>query len=139
MAQGSDRWDYLSYYERKYLKVAIEAYDKIIEDTDDIPNISQQYQLDIEEVKRAKNYAFGDGVCTWGFTPDLWMAQAWQRLATGEGNECDELLLKHEVFESNLVINQSMTVQDAHLLAQARYPWSLRLLEWRTQNHESTP
>ncbi|MBD2481446.1 hypothetical protein [Planktothrix sp. FACHB-1365] len=42
-----------------------------------------------------------------------------------EINDIDEVLLRHEVLESELVINQGINQLDAHQLAQAQYPWSV--------------
>ena len=92
--------------------------------TDDVPRIANRYQLNLEDVQRAKNYAFGSGVSQNEFIPDNKMVEAWNRIALGEGTDIDEVLLKHEIFESNLVINQGIAQKEAHELAQARYPWS---------------
>ncbi len=43
----------------------------------------------------------------------------------GKGTDIDEVLLRHEVLESELVINQGMNQLDAHQIAQAKYPWSI--------------
>ena len=57
-----DRWQHLNPYEKQCLKLAIQAYEEIMIETQDIPAISQCYQLSLEDVEQAKNYAFGDGV-----------------------------------------------------------------------------
>ncbi len=128
----SEKWVHLDFYEQKAFRKIIQAYDDIMDKTDDISIIAQKYQLNPDEVKRAKNYAFGSGVSQYKFTPDIDMAQAWQRIALGEGNDIDEVLLKHEVYESALVINQGMNQIDAHNLTQEIYPWSV-LLKKRNQ------
>lgn len=86
---------------------------------------SFRYQLTVDQVQRAKNYAFGEGVSLYQFSPDLQMAEAWNRMMLGEGTDIDEVLLRHEVLESELVINQGINQLDAHQLAQAQYPWSV--------------
>jgi len=101
------------------------AYDQIILVTDDIPRIARRYQLSVSDVQRTKDYAFGSGLGASQFSPDIPMAEAWNRMASGQGNDLDEVLLRHEVFESDLVVNQGMNQPDAHNLAQARYPWSI--------------
>ncbi len=53
-----DRWGHLTFYERRYLQDAIKAYDAIVDRVDDIGQIANRYQLDIEDVRRAKDYAF---------------------------------------------------------------------------------
>lgn len=120
-----NKWSHLNQFERKYLKEAIQAYDQIMLEINDVELISNRYQLTVDEVQRAKNYAFGEGVFLYQFSPDLEIAEAWNRMMLGEGTDIDEVLLRHEVLESELVINQGINQLDAHLLAQAQYPWSL--------------
>lgn len=94
-----------------------------------MPEISCRYELDPNDVRRAKDYAFGSGVPQYEFCPDPRMAGAWKRMASGQGTDLDEILLRHEVFESDLVVNRGMNQADAHKLAQQRYPWSILILE----------
>lgn len=122
------RWSHLNQYERKYLKEAMRAYDQIVELTDDVPAIARPYQLSADDVQRAKDYAFGSGVSRYEFSPDLRMAEAWTRMASGQGTDIDEVLLRHEGFESDLVVNQGMNQPDAHQLPQERYPWSVLIM-----------
>jgi hypothetical protein len=129
----SERWKHLDRYEQKCFKARIKAYDEIVEMIDDVQRISVCYQLSFEDVKRAKDYAFGTGVSQNRFIPDSDMAAAWKRLTLGQGNKIDEVLLKHEIFESDLVINQGMNQPDAHNLAQEIYPWS-KLLKEQSEN-----
>lgn len=121
----TDRWSHLNQLERKYLKAAMKAYDEIIESKDDILKIANRYQLNFEDIERAKQYAFGTGVLENQFIPDLQMAQSWERMASGEEIDSDEVLLKHEIRESELVINQGLNQLDAHKIAQKEYPWSI--------------
>ena len=121
----TDRWSHLNKLEKKYLKAAMKAYDKIIESEDDILKIANRYQLNFEDIERAKQYAFGKGVLENQFIPDLQMAQSWERMASGEEIDSDEVLLKHEIRESDLVINQGLNQLDAHKIAQNEYPWSI--------------
>lgn len=62
----------------------MKAYDKIIESEDDILKIANRYQLNFEDIERAKQYAFGKGVLQNQFIPDLRMAQSWERMTLGE-------------------------------------------------------
>ena len=139
LTQGRDqdsqpeRWKHLNQYERKYLKEVMEAYDKIVQDTDDWFRIANCYQLSVEDVQRAKDYAFGSGVSKNKFAPDERMVEAWHRMALGEGTNIDEVLLRHEIFESNLVVNQGMNQKDAHDQAQAIYPWSILIQQSKNQ------
>ncbi|MGM3308641.1 hypothetical protein ACSQ6I_22145 [Anabaena sp. WFMT] len=119
--------------QKKYLKEAMKAYDKIIESKDDILKIANQYQLSSEDIERAKQYAFGKGVLQNQFIPDLRMAQSWERMVLGEEIDSDEVLLKHEILESDLVINQGLNQLDAHKIAQAQYPWSMIITKGNKQ------
>jgi hypothetical protein len=121
----NDRWSHLNQYEKKYLKETMEAYDKIMEVTDDILKIANRYELNFKEIERAKNYAFGDGVKKHQFIPDLLMAEAWERMTSEKEIDIDEIFLKHEILESDLVINQKINQLEAHKIAQKQYPWSL--------------
>ena len=121
----TDRWSHLNKLEKKYLKEAMKAYDKIIESEDDILKIANRYQLNFEDIERAKQYAFGKGVLQNQFIPDLRMAESWERMTLGEEIDSDEVLLKHEILESDLVINQGLNQLDAHKIAQNEYPWSI--------------
>ena len=123
----ADRWSYLNQYEKKYLKEAMKAYDRIIESKDDILKIANRYQLNCEDIERAKQYAFGRGVLQYQFIPDLRMAQSWERMTLGGEIDSDEVLLKHEILESDLVINQGVNQLDTHKIAQDEYPWSLMI------------
>jgi hypothetical protein len=55
------------------------------------------------------------------------MAESWERMTLGEEIDSDEVLLKHEILESDLVINQGMNQLDAHKIAQNKYPWSIMI------------
>ena len=105
----------------------MKAYDRIIESKDDILKIANRYQLNFEDIERAKQYAFGKGVLQNQFIPDLRMAQSWERMTLGEEIDSDEVLLKHEILESDLVMNQGLNQLDAHKIAQTQYPWSMTI------------
>jgi hypothetical protein len=124
MNSEAGRWIHLEQYTKKYLKQEIVAYDEIAQMIDDITIIANCYQVMPQEVMRAKDYAFGSGVSKYRFIPDMDMAMAWKRMAAGKGTAIDEVLLRHEIFESDLVINKGMNQKAAHELAQAKYPWS---------------
>jgi hypothetical protein len=99
-------------------------YDAIMQDKQDIDRIADHYDVSPDAVHRAKDYAFGSGVTKYRFVPNLEMAEAWHRMATAQATDLDELLLRHELLESDLVINQGMDAQAAHILAHRQYPWS---------------
>jgi hypothetical protein len=102
----------------------MDVYDQIQAMEEDILIIAENYQLPTQEIERAKDYAFGNGVARYQFYPDIDMSRAWLRLAKGEGTDVDRVLLLHEIYESQLVIIQGMNQQQAHSMAQKHYPWS---------------
>ena len=124
MTPSSEKWLHLNTYEKRYLKQVIKTYDKIMMETQDIQQIATEYKVSIEEVKRAKDYAFGTGVSQNQFSPDPNMAEVWLRLGSENGTQVDEVLLRHEIYESDLVLNKGYKQANAHKLAQKRYPWS---------------
>jgi hypothetical protein len=65
MTPSSEKWLHLNTYEKRYLKQVIKTYDKIMMETQDIQQIATEYKVSIEEVKRAKNHAFGEGVSSY--------------------------------------------------------------------------
>jgi len=50
----TDRWSHLNKLEKKYLKEAMKAYDKIIESEDDILKIANRYQLNFEDIEKSE-------------------------------------------------------------------------------------
>jgi hypothetical protein len=134
MTNNDDRWQHLNPYERRYSLSAMQAYDEIMLRTTDVIQISERYRLSLEEVKRAKNFAFGDGVSSYEFSPSPDMADAWLRMSSGKETPLDEVLLRHEIYESDLVINQGLKQSDAHKLAQEKYPLSDLLVQSKKDN-----
>lgn len=123
------RWQHLEPFIYKLSKQRIQLYDELMEMTDDIEVISHTYSFSIESVKRAKDYAFGNGVSQYQFYPDSDMAEAWLRLAKGNGTAIDRIFLEHEIYESNLVKNKGMLQKKAHDLTQLKFPWSILIKE----------
>ena len=123
MPISANKWGHLNRYERLYLQPVMDLYDQIEAMEEDVLIIAEYYQLPTQEIERAKDYAFGNGVARYEFYPDIDMSRAWLRLAKGEGTDVDRILLFHEIYESQLVIIQRMNQQKAHSMAQKRYPW----------------
>ena len=49
-----NKWSHLNQFERKYLKQVIQAYDQIMLEINDIQQITNYYQLTVDQVQRAK-------------------------------------------------------------------------------------
>ena len=129
MTQNPDRWQHLKPFIRKLFKERIQRYDEIMTMTEDIFTIATTYNFPMATVQRAKNHAFGKGVSRYHLFPDDDMAAAWLRLAKEQGNSLDKIFLEHEIYESGLVENQSMSQKEAHDLTQLKFPWSILLRE----------
>lgn len=126
-----ERWGHLEPYVRKILQETLLKYDQIMAVNEDIAMIAQCYRYPETEIARAKNYAFGEGVSAYGFFPDDDMANAWLRLAQGQGTEIDQVFLDHEIWESDLVVNQGLSQPVAHARTQEKFPWSVLLRQSR--------
>jgi hypothetical protein len=87
-----------------------------MEAADDFVSIANRYNLSASDIKRAKDHAFGSGVTKYGFRPDGGMAAAWKRISQGTPTDVDEIFLRHEILESQLVA-QGYTQGQAHLVA----------------------
>lgn len=124
MSISKHKWSHLNRYERLCLQPIMDVYDQIQAMEEDVLIIAEDYQLPTQEIERAKDYSFGSGVARYQFYPDIDMSRAWLRLAKGKGTDIDRVLLLHEIYESQLVIIHGINQQQAHSMAQKRYPWS---------------
>jgi hypothetical protein len=62
MSSSADKWIHLDFFEKRCYQNRIQAYDQIMATTDDLLTISSCYQIPLEQVQQAKDYAFGSGV-----------------------------------------------------------------------------
>ena len=131
MCSLPDRWSHLEPYVRQTLQEVLIKYDQIMAMNQDIVTIAKCYGYSETEIDRAKNYAFGQGVSDYDFFPDDDMANAWLRLAQGQGTEIDQVFLDHEIWESDLVVNQGLSQPVAHARTQEKFPWSVLLRQSR--------
>lgn len=87
----------------------------------DISNISKNTGFDEKQVEKVKNYLFIDKHCLEKgyvrFDPDFVIGESWWRLAFEPQNikDFDILLLKHELYEMNL-ISQGYPQLEAHYM-----------------------
>lgn len=102
-------------------------YESVRHKTNDVNRISQNTGIPVEEIQRIKNYLFMDehdleenGKRR--FYPDFSIAQSWQRLESGKDIQPHDLtLLRHEVEERRLMIEEGMTQSEAHTEACKKY------------------
>lgn len=109
------------------LDLAEKMYSQIRRRKTDFINVAKNTGLSVEQCRIVKNYIFYDehelkeGYIR--FTPDIAMAQSWQRLAEKNGNNIlqhDYMLVKHELTEIKyLLIYTKMTQREAHNRAEA--------------------
>ena len=99
-------------------------YEEIRKRTADVEKISKNTGYSKKIIREIKNYLFinkhdlGDRVSR--FDSDFSIAQSWDRLTKNEFVEHDLILLKHEIYESELIA-KGMSQRDAHILASKKY------------------
>jgi WXG100 family type VII secretion target len=103
------------------------AYDQI-RSTDDIGDIARHSGMSEAEITQIKNHVFfeehplDDGIRRFDPNPD--MADAWQRLQNGTHVPSDIDLLRHELYESNLMRTTDIDYRTAHnATVEAGYTW----------------
>ena len=109
----------------------------------DVPKIAKATRMTPEDIKAVRfhifednNIKFDDGT-KHGFSPSWRIADAWQRMERGRPKETDIILLKHELEELTLMKNYGYSYQRAHLTANLKYPWELKIKgKWRNENDD---
>ena len=96
--------------------------------TTDVTRISQNTGYSEDVIRRIKNFIFMDkhdlgGTEPCRFDPSFAMAQSWQRLIAGTPEPHDLTMLKHEIFESELM-DAGMSQYDAHIEASKKYNYT---------------
>lgn len=85
-----------------------------------------------EQVNMVKNYLFverhytGDTIEL--FDPDYIVCQSWERLTNGHGEhikDLDLLLLDHELYEMQLLLQGVVTQREAHIMASMKYDFQI--------------
>ena len=109
---------------------AEEQYVKIRE-ANDVPAIAKATKMpegDIQQVKEHvffKEHQLYDGYGR--FPADYDIAVAWKRLATGQPEERDILLMRHELLESQQEMRYNLSASEAHAIAKKVYDWEAAL------------
>ena len=112
---------------------AIRYYESIRKRKDDVPAIARNAGFSEDDIGRIKMYFFidshdlSDGIHP--FVPDCDIARSWQRLIKGNYIEADLLLIRHELFEMELVDN-GLPQSEAHEQASAKYNYAKAIREW---------
>lgn len=91
----------------------------------DVETIAKNTGFSRKDIASIKNYIFiethdlGDGRVS-RFDPDFAMAQSWQRLISGKYYPHDLTLLRHELYERDL-ISKGIAQREAHIIASEKY------------------
>lgn len=121
--------DYAEWNEKRSKKAAAE-YEKI-KKADDILAVAKAAKMTIETIATIKNHIFFDEHIKYDsvgtFDPDYDMAVAWKRLAEGNPEDRDILLLKHELLENQVEKEYNMTAAEAHEIATEKYDWDAEI------------
>ena len=106
-------------------------YDSVRKMTGDVEKIANNTGFSIQEIQKVKDHIFNNKYDLGGsepetFAPDYHMALSWQRLVDGKNIEdMDTLLLKHELRERELMIEQGMSYNTAHRIAENEYNYKV--------------
>lgn len=91
----------------------------------DVKRIAKNTGYSEKQIKEIKKYLFvdkhdlGDGE-TRRFDPSFEIAQSWNRLMRGNAENHDLTLIKHEIFEKEL-ISKGLSQEEAHKIASKKY------------------
>ena len=111
-------------------------YEEIRHRTNDAKRISSHTifkESAVEEIRQhvfIEKHHFEDGRYE-RFLPDFEQAQAWERLARGEGTVVDLELLKHEYVELTQIRLHGYVYEQAHEIANKKHNWWAMLMESR--------
>lgn len=118
---------------------AIRAHREIADSTDDdVDAIVGHIGWNRADVLQIKNHVFrGSHLRVDGrvapFHPDYEITQAWQRLTKGIHYDVDELLLNHELFESNYMRKHGAHYEKAHEESNKLYDWNKQIDELKAK------
>jgi len=105
-------------------------YDEVRKRTGDIEKIAHNTGFSVEDVKKIKDHMFFnkydlDRNEPSRFDPDYDQSVSWQRLSEGKNiQEMDIVMLKHEIMEYGLMVEQGMSYREAHDLTELEYSYS---------------
>lgn len=115
----------------EYLRRDDEAeiyYNNIRNRKNDVERIAENTRMTYDDIVAIKNHVFYNEHIFSNrigrYTADYDMAVAWQRLINGSFEDRDILLLNHELLESKVEKAYNLSYEEAHKIAQEKYPWS---------------
>lgn len=114
----------LDRYSKAALEHAERYYEAVRHMTGDIKRIAENTGFTEAEISRVKNHLFNDkhelldGLRR--FDPSYEISQSWQRLIQGNTMPLDYTLIRHELYEAELMA-KGMTQDEAHIIASKRY------------------
>ena len=104
-------------------------YEEIRKRNTDVATIAENTGFSVEDVEAVKRHIFFneyqlDSKRLRRFDPNYDMAVSWQRLIDGKNIlEMDMVLLKHELYEYNLMKSQCLTYELAHIQASKLFDY----------------
>lgn len=116
---------------RKHAEV---MYEEIRKRKYDVKSIAKNVNYSEADIQKIKNHMFTNKYDLDGgyktFDPDYNQAVSWQRLADGKDiHESDKVLLQHELYEQDLMINKGMSYEQAHKITNQKYNYRRKLEE----------
>jgi len=118
----------------RWEEYAPKAYDAIRASTEDVSQIAKNTGFSETEIQAIKDHVFNnehmldDGLARFDADPDI--ADAWQRMQTGQQLPQDLDLLKHEAFELNFEKTHNVNYRTAHQAAiDAGFEWKPPVVE----------
>ena len=117
----------LNPYSKRAEEHAVRYYKSVRKMKTDTKRISKATGIKRDKLDKIKNHIFVDkhklSNGTRRFDPSYDMAQSWQRLISGNYEEKDMILLKHEYAELRLM-EKGFSQNDAHIRASKRYNYA---------------
>lgn len=112
-------------YSEKAEKHAIKYYASVRKMKTDVERIAKATGYSEKDIQSVKNYIFidkhklSDGKYE-RFAPDYMMSESWQRMMDGRPERHDVILIKHEIYERQLV-EKGYSQEEAHILTSKKY------------------
>lgn len=113
---------------------AIQYYESVRKMKTDYIKIAKNTGIEIDEIKRIKNYLFVDEhellTGKKRFDPSYQISESWRRLIDGKNIQKHDLtLLKHEILERNLILS-GLSQDEAHIQASKKYNYNKEASEY---------
>lgn len=131
----NDKNDPTQYHREKHAEQYYNSVRKRDKDKE-IKIISDNTNFSVDDVEKIYNHIFINKYHLEGgfrnFDPNYDMAESWKRLRSGkEIQEHDIIMLKHEIYEYNLMNVEGLNYSQAHLETNKLYNYQKALIKWQ--------